>query len=105
MRGGIPLRRLLPFLLLLLMLPAARADALPDGHFHGYYADGGSVQIELDFTVENGRFAFAAYETLAYRDGDYLSAAATQTQRAIAAQFEQLASSLTGGGEERIEAL
>ena len=36
MRGGIPLRRLLPFLLLLLMLPAARADALPDGHFHGY---------------------------------------------------------------------
>ena len=71
MRGGIPLRRLLPFLLLLLMLPAARADALPDGHFHGYYADGGSVQIELDFTVENGRFASAAYETLAYRDGDY----------------------------------
>lgn len=105
MRGGIPLRRLLPFLLLLLMLPAARADALPDGHFHGYYADGGSVQIELDFTVENGRFASAAYETLAYRDGDYLSATATQTQRAIAAQFEQLASSLTGGGEERIEAL
>ena len=105
MRGGIPLRRLLPFLLLLLMLPAARADALPDGHFHGYYADDGSVQIELDFTVENGRFASAAYETLAYSDGDYLSATATQTQRAIAAQFEQLASSLTGGGEERIEAL
>ena len=105
MRGGIPLRRLLPFLLLLLMLPAARADALPDGHFHGYYADGGSVQIELDFTVENGRFASTAYETLAYSDGDYLSATATQTQRAIAAQFEQLASSLTGGGEEHIEAL
>ena len=93
------------FLITLLLVPVVRAHALTDGHFHGYYTDNGKTQIEIDFTVEKGRFTSAVYETLAYRDGDYLNATATQTQRAIAAQFEQLAESLIGGGEERIEAL
>ena len=93
------------FLITLLLVPVVRAHALTDGHFHGYNTDNGKTQIEIDFTVEKGRFTSAVYETLAYRDGDYLNATATQTQRAIAAQFEQLAESLIGGGEERIEAL
>lgn len=70
------------------------AARYPDGVYRGAYYDYSTEQLAVEFEMRDQRFEEIHFIGMRYRDGDYLSADATQTQRGIVAQYEAAASYL-----------
>ena len=79
--------------------PGTQATArYPDGVYRGAYYDYSTEQLAVEFEMKDQRFEEIRFIGMRYRDGDYLSADATQAQRAIVAQYEAAASYLRQKG-------
>ncbi len=95
-------------LALLMLLPGAAArseEEISDGIYRGFYYDGGIEQIAIQFEIKEGLFDSIVYRGIKYKDGDYLSDDASDSQKAIREQYEELADYLIGKGIEAIEDL
>ena len=94
----------LMILLIALALPAA-AQEYADGIYRGFYYDGGIEQIAIQFELKDGKFDSLVYRGVKYKDGDYMSEAASDAQKAILRQYRQLADYLVGKGVSAIDDL
>lgn len=100
------MKRFLTLLLLFCLLtpPACAAD-YPDGIYRGFYYDGGIEQISIQFELQDGCFTSIVFRGVKYKDGDYMIEDASDAQKAILAQYQQMAAHLIGKGVEAIDDL
>ena len=95
-------------MVLLMLLPGAGTfgeEEVCDGIYRGFYYDGGIEQIAIQFEVKDGLLDSIVYRGIKYKDGDYLSEDASDSQKAIREQYHELADYLIGKGVEAIEDL
>lgn len=99
------------FILIFCLLLACAAAALgegtpyPDGIYRGFYYDGGIEQIAIQFELADGLFQSIVYRGVKYKDGDYMSDDASDAQKAILRQYQQMADYLIGKGTAAIDDL
>lgn len=72
------------------------AEPYGDGTYRGSYMEDGGEQVALEFTLKDNCFTQACYRTLQYRGMDYLSETASDSEKLIASQFEELLAYLAG---------
>lgn len=101
------MKRILVGLSLLFMLScgALAQQAYPDGIYRGFYYDGGIEQIAVQFELRDGVFDSVVYRGVKYKDGDYMIEDASDAQKAILRQYEQLAEYLVGKDVSAIDDL
>lgn len=73
-----------------------KIDRQADGIYRGSFYDSGIEQVGIQFKVIDNHFIDFEFTSLSYKNGDYLSFNATQSQKAILFQFEQLIVYLKG---------
>ena len=95
-------RMVLLFLLLLPLGAAGEDGVYSDGIYRGFYYDGGIEQIAVQFELRDGVFDSIVYRGIKYKDGDYMIEDASDAQKAIVRQYDQLADYLLGKGVEAI---
>ncbi|MGN0996614.1 MAG: hypothetical protein ACI4PG_06875 [Candidatus Ventricola sp.] len=88
-----------------LLCAGALAQTYSDGIYRGFYYDGGIEQIAIQFELRDGVFDSIVYRGVKYKDGDYMSEDASDTQKATLRQYRQLADYLIGKGVEAIDDL
>ena len=98
-------RMVLLFLLLLPLGAAGEDGVYSDGIYRGFYYDGGIEQIAVQFELRDGVFDSIVYRGIKYKDGDYMIEDASDAQKAILAQYRQMADHLIGKGVEAIDDL
>ncbi len=102
-------RRLFALILTLALFfagAAAGEEAVyPDGIYRGFYYDGGIEQIAIQFELKDGLFSSIVYRSVKYKDGDYMIEDASDAQKAILSQYQQLSDHLIGKGVEAIDDL
>lgn len=81
---------------LLLTVTSLAAEETPDGVYRGFYYDGGIEQLSIQFEMRDGLFRSIVFRGVRYNDGDYMSRNASDAQKAILSQYEQLADHLIG---------
>lgn len=67
-----------------------------NGIYRGFFFEGGSEQISVQFELVNDTFVDIVFRGLSYADGDYLSEDAPDEQKAIHRQYLALAAHLKG---------
>lgn len=77
----------------------------PDGIYRGFYYDGGIEQIAIQFEIRDSVFDSIVYRGVKYKDGDYMIEDASDAQKAILRQYQQLADYLIGKGVDAIDDL
>lgn len=67
-----------------------------DGIYRGFYIDGGIEQLSVEFALKDNAFVFVRYQSINYKDGNYLGENATNIQSQVASQFQEAATYLVG---------
>lgn len=96
---------ILAICLLVSPLSALAQESYPDGIYRGFYYDGGIEQIAIQFEIKNGLFDSIVYRGVKYKDGDYMIEDASDSQKAILKQYQQMAAYLLGKGVDAISDL
>lgn len=91
--------------LFVMPLAAFAQEGYPDGIYRGFYYDGGIEQIAIQFEMKDGLFDSIVYRGVKYKDGDYMIEDASDAQKAILKQYQQMAAYLLGKGVDAIDAL
>ncbi len=66
-----------------------------DGTYRGVFIDGDSIQVNVEFTLENGRVADAGFRHLR-RDDDYHLETDREPYRSVIAQYQEALDYLVG---------
>ena len=76
-------------------VPSTRAEDLPDGTYRGVYGDGGDMQVNVQFSVEDNKMTKANFRYLWHGGTDYRRTD-DETAQGIATQYEAALQSLIG---------
>ena len=76
-------------------VPSTRSEDLPDGTYRGVFGDGGDMQVNVQFSVEDNETTAVSFRHLWYGGTDYLDTD-DETMQGIAEQYEAALDSLIG---------
>ncbi len=76
-------------------IPSTRGLNFEDGTYRGIFSDGGEMQVNVQFSLENNTITSARFRHLAYRGEDYLNSN-DETIQGLAEQHEILLDYLVG---------
>ncbi len=77
----------------------------PDGVYRGFYYNGSSEQVFVEFSIENGSFTDVSLKELVYDGTDYLSDTLSEEQQTAANEYLFACKALTGKPVTALETL